>query len=165
MSDHTDQRLTTTDGTIIAYLAPTVETNPTIDNDLTGNPIPDSKKTVQRDLRVFSHEIIFQGTFEHSDNLPSAHANDLDTLFGGLPVTARDQVNRIIRYQYEEGGPFHLYDGPDQYTADSESEIDVASGVFPTVQISQIRPQRQDGNFIREGFMLRFAVGLEDPSA
>jgi hypothetical protein len=162
MSAHTEQRLETPDGTVVAYLAPTMEVSPTFDNSLNSNPIPDSQKTIVRDLRLFEHEIVFQGTFSHSDDLPPAHQNDLQTLFGSLPVTARDQVNRIIRFAYEQGGPFYLYDGSDEYTAESASNIDVANGVFPTVQVGQIRASREE-TFIREGFTLQFSIGLEDP--
>lgn len=162
MSTHTEQRLETPGGTVVAYLAPTVEVSPTWDNDVNTNPIPDDKQSIARDLRLFSHEITFQGTFEHSDNLPDPHRQALDTLFGGLPVTARDQVNRIIEFGYEPGGPFYLYDGPDEYTAESKSAIDVANNVFPVVQISQIRPSRQEV-FSREGFTLKFQVGLGEP--
>jgi len=164
MSDHTTQRLEMPDGTVIAYLAPTVEVNPTLDNDLTNTPKPDSQQTITRDLRLFTHEIVFQGAFEHSDNLPSAHRSALDTLFGGLPVTARDQVNRIIKFVYEDGGPFYLYDGTDEYTAESEGAIDAANGVFPTVAVSQIRADREE-TFINEGFTIKFAVGLVNPGA
>jgi hypothetical protein len=163
MSDHTNQRLETQSGDVVAYLAPTAEVNPTYDNDLDINGLPDSQGTLVRDLSLFSHEIVFQGVFEHSDNLPQAHQTDLDSLFGGLPVTPTDQVNRIIDFAYQQLGPYNLYDEADEYTATSVSEVDAGNGVYPTVDISQIRPTRNAGA-VRRGFTIRLAVGFDEPS-
>lgn len=163
MSDHTNQRLETQSGDVVAYLAPTLEVNPNYDNDLQEEPLPDTEGSVVRDLSLFSHEIVFQGAFEHSDNLPDAHATDLDTLFGGLPVTPRDQVNRIIAFAYQQLGPYELYDGSDEYSATSVSGLDVANGVYPTVDISQVRPTSNAGE-PRRGFTIRLSVGFDEPS-
>jgi len=163
MSDHTTQRLETQNGDVVAYLAPTLEVNPSFDNDLSEEPLPDREGAIVRDLSLFSHEVVFQGTFEHSDNLPDAHAGDLDTLFGGLPVTPEDQVNRIIAFAYQQLGPYNLYDGDNEYTATSVSGVDVANGVYPTVDISQIRPTSNAGE-PRNGFTIRLSVGFDTPS-
>jgi len=163
MSDHTNQRLETQSGDVVAYLAPTAEVNPSFDNDLNVDPLPESQGTLIRDLSLFSHEIVFQGTFEHSDNLPQPHQTDLDTLFGGLPVTPTDQVDRIIDFAYQQLGPYNLYDGTDEYTATSVSEVNAGNGVYPTVEISQIRPTSNAGE-PRRGFTIRLAVGFDEPS-
>jgi len=140
-SDHTTTRLETTDGDVIAYLAPQAETRPVEQPNLrtTSDSTALDAPTVL-DPRQIQTELQVSGVFEHSENLPSAHQSALQTLFGSLPVTPRDQKNRVLEFQLAsgEGGPFNFYDGPDSYDVDPGGTVDWA-GSFPTVQISQFR--------------------------
>jgi len=160
MSDHTSQRLETQGGKVVAYLAPTVEVSPQYQNDLQVQSRPDSEVIIARDLALNEYEIVFQGAFEHSDNLPEPHRNDLESMFGGLPVTPRDQANRVIDFAFQQLGPYELYDGDDEYTATTEGELDISSGVYPTVEIEQVRPSSNAGE-PRRGFTIRLVAGFD----
>jgi hypothetical protein len=159
MSDHTNVRLETTGGTVIAYLAPNQETTVIDNNDLFEGPRKGGTPSKAIDSQVIQTEISVQGELEHSDNLPDAHATDLETLFGTSPVTALDQVNRIRDYLWEQGGPFYLHADENEYTAESESAVDVANGVYPTVQVDQFRPVRAEG-LDRVSYTIKMIVGV-----
>lgn len=159
MSEHTEIRLETTGGTVIAYFAPNFEVQPLLDNDLKGQPLPRGDPSVIRDLRLIQTEITVQGAFEDSDELPAAHKSDLESLFGKSPVTARDQVRRIRRFMQEDGGPFVLYEGADEYSAQTASAVDRANGVYPTVNVKQFRPPSLGGHS-RYEYMVKMKVGM-----
>jgi len=158
VSDHTNIRLETTGGTVIAYFAPNFTVRPVLDNDLKGGRRPREQPPVTKDLQLIKPEISIQGAFEHSDELPEPHRNDLQTLFGSSTVTARDQINRIRDFM-NQGGPFVLYDGPDEYSATSSSGVDRANGVFPVVNIDQFRPPSQAGHS-RAQYTVKMRVGV-----
>lgn len=160
MSDHTNVRIETTDGTVVAYLAPNFEITPTLKNDLFAQDVTDGK-TVARDNQIVRHEIVAQGAFEHSDSLRSAHASALTSLFGKSPVTARDQVNRIEHYMKYEGGPFHFYEGSDEYTATTQDSVDVQASpaIKPVVQLDEFRPPSEAG-LSRFEYMIKMVVGV-----
>lgn len=157
-------------GTVIAYLAPNFEVNPVASNDLKpggGKPLPRNRPTRIRDLRVISDEVTVQGEFHDTHDpdsgtaaLPSGHISDLESLFGTTPVTARMQVNRIRDFLHTTGGPYELYEGNDQYTATTESEVDWANGIFPTVFVDQFRPPSMGGHRRME-YMIKMKVGTE----
>lgn len=159
MSDHTNIRLETTGGTVVAYFAPNFEVKPVLDNDLKGQPLPRGKASVIRDVRLIKTEITVQGEFMPSDDLPAPHKNDLESLFGKSPVTARDQVRRIRYYMQEEGGPFNLYENGDEYTATSDSGVDRQNGVYPAVNIGQFRPPTMAGHE-RAEYMVKMTPGV-----
>jgi hypothetical protein len=159
MSDHTNIRLETTGGTVVAYLAPNFKIEPVAKNDLFSQARPRGKPSISRDQQVITHQVVAQGVFEHSENLPPAHASDLETLFGHAPVTAREQVNRLFDYMIQEGGPFHLYDVADEYRY-SEGSIDYEAGKFPPVNIDEFRPP-SEGGFERFNYMIKMIVGVE----
>lgn len=159
MSNHTDIRLETTGGTVVAYLAPNFKIEPVAKNNLFSQARPRGKPAITRDNKMVQHQIVAQGVFEHSENLPAAHKNDLETLFGTAPVTARDQVNRVFDYMIQEGGPFHLYDVTDEYKYGT-GNVDYSSGKYPPVQIEEFRPP-SEGGFERFNYMIKFEVGVE----
>lgn len=159
MSDHTNVRLETPDGTAVAYFAPNFEVKPKFTNDLHTAERTDDVAAIARDNLRYSHELSVQGAFEHSDNLPAAHADDVEALVGSSPATARDQVNRLVYFATRVGGPFHLYEGTDEYTATDRSQVDVRGGVYPVVQISDIKPPSQAG-LPRFEYAVDFVVGL-----
>jgi hypothetical protein len=160
MSNHTEIRLETLGGTVIAYFAPNFTVRPTFDNDLKGNPLPREETEIVRDLRVIQSEVAVQGVFEDSRNLPDAHKTALENLFGTAPVTPRMQVNRILDYMYTVGGPYGFYEGDDEYTAENSSNVDWANGVKPVVNISQFRPP-SDGGLSRFEYMVQLKPGVE----
>lgn len=159
MTDHTDVRLETPDGTVVAYFAPNFEVDPSLSNDLHVAERAQGRPTIARDNRLLSHEISVQGVFEHTNNLPSAHASDVESLVGSSPATARDQVNRLVHFVRDVGGPFHLYEGADEYTAHDESAVDVQSGVYPVVQVANVKPPSH-GGLARYEYSVSFVVGV-----
>lgn len=169
MSDHTEIRLKK-NGTVVAYLAPNFEVNPVDDNSLVpggGEALPGDRPTRVRDQQLIRSQITVQGSFEPTHdpdtgtpNLPQAHIDDLQSLFDKQLVTARDQVNRIRSYLHTVGGPFELYEGEDEYTATTGSDVDWEEGTFPVVQISQFRPPSMGGHRNFE-YMIEFVVGTE----
>lgn len=158
MSGHTDVRLETPDGDVVAYFAPNFEVQPKLGNDLYAAERAGATPAVVRDNQQYSHELSIQGVFEDAANLPSAHASDVESLVG-TPATARDQVNHLVHYATQVGGPFHLYEGDDEYTATDASAVDVQNGVFPAVQIASIKPPSQAG-LPRFEYAVDFVVGV-----
>ena len=167
MSDHTDVRLETPGGDVVAYLAPETAVQPAGETDLTRAEMTPSLDTPV----VVSHqtvlpELVVTGVLEHSANLPSAHQSALDSVFGSLPVTPRDQVRRLKGYiaDPDEGGPFYFYDGADSYDVDAGGTVDW-SGSYPTVQVRQLRTRSLGGTETsRMEYTLRLLVGWQTPS-
>lgn len=162
MADHTEVRLEkpTDDGSeVVAYFAPNFEVQPSFDNDLFTAERAAERPTVARDNRQYSHELAVEGVFEDSDRLPDAHRSDVEAMIGSSPATARQQVNRLVHYATTVGGPFHLYEGSDEYTAESADAVDVANGVYPVVQIASIQPPSQ-GGLSRFEYSVQFVVGV-----
>lgn len=161
MAPHEETRLETTGGTVIAYLAPNAETTPTLNNDLLAEPRARGRPAIVRDNQQITFEITAQGTFIDSDELPDAHRTDLENLFGYAPVTAMDQINRVVHFAHDtnEGGPMHFYWRGNSFNAPSESDVDYQNGVYPPVAIDQFRPPTA-GGFSRGEYMLKLAVGV-----
>lgn len=160
MSDHTEIRLETLGGTVIAYLAPNFTVRPQYQNDLMGNPLPRQDVEIVRDLRLIAAELTIQGEFEDSRNLPEPHKTALENLFGTAPVTPRMQVNRILNYMFVEGGPFAFYEGDDEYTAETQSAVDWENGVKPVVNIPALR-HPSDGGIARHEYVIKLKPGVE----
>ena len=163
---HEQVRLELPDGTVIAYFAPGFETNIEFVNDLITESAPDSPETFIFDLDRYTHEITLQGAFLHSDALPSAHRDDLQTVFNQTDITARDQMRRIIAYALFTGGPFNLYDTGDEYIEDDPSEwsqADAEDGTYPRVSLSRVRPNRryEENGFIVEEYTIQFISGFD----
>jgi hypothetical protein len=159
MSEHTNFRLETPGGDVVAYFAPNFEVQPAFKNDLFEAERTQNEPTVVRDNQLFSHKLSVQGVFEDTDNLPPDHASDVEAMIGSSPATARDQVNRLVHYATQVGGPFHLYEGGDEYTATSAEAMDVESGVYPVVQIESVKPPSQ-GGLSRFEYAVEFVVGV-----
>lgn len=159
MSDHTNVRLETPGGGVVAYFAPNFEVKPTFANDLHEAERSGDDPPVVRDSRRYSHDLSVQGVFEDAANLPAAHAADVEAMVGTSPATARDQVNRLVYYATQVGGPFHLYEGDDEYTATDPADVDLQNGVFPAVQIAEITPPSQAG-LPRFEYAVDFVVGV-----
>lgn len=159
MSDHRNVRLETTDGTVVAYFAPNFEVKPRFSNDLHEAERTGEDPTIVRDGQRYSHELSVQGVFEDSPNLPQAHADDVEALVGSSSATAREQVNRLVYYATQVGGPFHLYEGDDRYTATDPTDVDLQNGVYPAVQIAEVAPPSQAG-LPRFEYAVDFVVGV-----
>lgn len=165
MAPHEDIRLETTSGDPIAYFAPNAETNRSFDNELVNNALPGADTSaLVMDFSQWMGEITVQGEFEHTDNLPQAHQNDVVALNSNwsLPVTAREQFNYLISVVvFEQQGPFHFYHEGDKYTAETQEDIDVKNNSrYPAVSVSQIQPALSSGQ-TREGYTVRFQIGVE----
>lgn len=161
MAGYDNIRLETTGGTVVAYLAPNFEIKPTLKNDLFSESATEGKQVV-RDNQIIQSEIVAQGEFEHSDNLPADHRNALSNVFGSLPVTPRQQVNRVKHYALFEGGPFHFYDNGDQYTATDMTNVNLQSSpaTYPAVQIDEFRPPAETTPQNSMQYMLKMKVGV-----
>lgn len=162
MSDHTSIRLETTGGTVVAYFAPNFRVEPVFKNNLFAEEMPGEDSGIVQDVGTIRHEVTIQGVFESTDNLPSVHTSDLQSLFSTSgEVTAREQVNRIKDYMFQ-GGPFNFYDGTDSYTATSNGGVDRANGTFPVVNIDEFRPP-SEGGFAKFEYVIKLVVGVETP--
>ncbi|NEU57107.1 hypothetical protein [Halorussus sp. MSC15.2] len=163
MADHTEVRLEkpreNADDDVVAYFAPNFEVQPSFDNDLFTAERATSRPTVARDNQQYSHELSVEGVFEDSDRLPDAHRADVEAMVGSSPATARQQVNRLVHYATQVGGPFYLYEGTDEYTAESTAAMDVQNGVYPAVQIASVEPPSQ-GGLSRFEYSVQFVVGV-----
>lgn len=161
MSDHEQIRLETIDGDVVAYLAPNAETTPVLDNDLFNQAPGRGDPQIVRDIQKITFEISAQGTFMDSDELPDAHRSDLETVFGKTPVTAMDQINRVVHYVHDpsEGGPFRFYWRGNEFTATDADGVDYEDGVYPVVNVDQFRPPTQ-GGFSRGEYTLKMIVGV-----
>jgi len=170
MTDHTRIRLETLDGTqTLAYFAPNAETTRSFDNDLFTSAIPDREDSaIALDYGSWIAEITLQGFFEQTDALPGPHETDvldiLDIPRDEGPATAKDQLNHLIsRAVFGADGvepPYALYDDGDEYTAETNEDVDVANGVYPAVFIEQIQPSFNSGQ-TREAYTIKFVPGVE----
>jgi hypothetical protein len=162
MSDHTEVRLETLDGTPIAYLAPNAETTPVLDNELFSASPGRGDPAIVRDIQKLTFELTAQGQFMHSEELPDPHRTALEDLFESVPVTAMDQINRVVHYVHDpwEGGPFQFFWRGNEFTATSPGDVDYQDGVYPVVNVDQFRPPTR-GGFARGEYTLKLAVGVE----
>lgn len=162
MSDHTHTRLETPGGTVVMYLAPNASYQPVYSNELQSQARPSGKPPISRDIQMWATDFTLRGELVDSDNLPQAHEDDLLALDAdwSAPVSAIEQKNRLTHYLLDVGGPFYLYDGSDEYTAESEAAVDRANGVFPTVQVSEYRPPRDAGQS-QVSYTIKFTLGVE----
>ena len=163
MAWHEQVRLELDDdsNTVIAYFAPLFEVNMSHSNDITNEPITDGR-TITQDFGRWKDEVTVQGTFMHSDNLPQPHQDALETLFGSLPVTAQQQVDRLVGLtRYGDNGPYNFYNIGRSYEVGNEGdESDVVSGDYPPVVLEEIRPAEEGGR-LRDDILIRMAVGTE----
>lgn len=162
MSEHTNIRLEKKDGTVIAYFAPNFEVTPQDKNDVLHTSRP-ARLAIARDRGRWVSEIVVQGKFQHSSELPPQHQQDLEDLFGKSPVTPQDQVNRLRAHTVYSDNPgslnfFHI---DNEYTASSLQEADIQAGVYPEVAVMEIRNPEQAGT-PQKSYMIRLAIGQGD---
>jgi len=147
--------------------APSFEWEPSFNNDATTNPLPGKRNQAQIfDLAQWTGEITIQGQFQPSENLPPAHRSALDSLFGGLPVSASDQADRAINklvFDENVSAPYNLYLNDREFSANSPNSVDVPGGVFPNVSCTEIRTPEEAG-LARNEFLFRFSVGFVSTS-
>lgn len=162
MSAHEQVRLETTGGTVIAYFAPMFEANATHSNSVINEGIPGDGSALVIDFGQWVDEVTVQGTFMHSDELPQAHQSALETLFGSLPVTAQQQVDRLVSFgRYGEPGPLHFYNQGRSYETGNEgTQAEIQAGDYPPVVLEEIRPAEEGGR-LRDDILIRMAVGAE----
>lgn len=163
MSSHDSIRLEQPDGTVIAYLAPEFEITPQDRNDVFEAGRGAAREPIVRDNGLWTSEIVAQGAFVHSDELPPTHRSALQTLFGQQTVTPLDQINRLRALTvYAQPGAVHFYHRSNEYRASSASGIDVQNGVYPAVAIAELRnPEDGDISGNRAEWLIRMSVGLQ----
>jgi hypothetical protein len=161
MSSHTEIRLEAKDGTVLGYLAPSFEWEESWTNDTIDNPLPGEDTQAQvLDLSQWIGEVTVQGQFEDSTNLPPNHRQALQNLGFSLPVSAQEQVDRILEYIVFGGeSPINLYILDNEFTANNEAQVDPTNGVYPNVAVSEIRTPEEAG-LLRKEFLFRFSVGF-----
>jgi len=154
------------DSKTIALFAPSFSWEPSWTNDAATNPLPGGDNQAQIfDLSQWVGEIIIQGQFEDSQNLPPNHRNALDGIFpSGTPVSAQEQVDRAVEFLvFDPNPPYNLYINNRKYTANSKGEMNsdggVSSGVYPNVSCSEIRTPEEAG-LTRNEFLFRFNIGF-----
>lgn len=127
-------------GEVVAYLAPECEvfiaTGTEIEHERAGSPIPVAEPSGQPETKIVVH-----GKFRPTDSesVSESKANDIESMFGSTPVSARDQFTRL-RYGVETGGLFEFYEHGDEYVARSSDEIDWRDGMMPAVEIEECLP-------------------------
>jgi len=147
-------------GTVVAYMAPSFTVKPGLINDIFKAHLARGRQTKANDKGKWSHELVVQGVFDHSDNLPADHKAALIALFGTSPVTPKMQINRVKYYALTQSGPYDFYDDGDEYTADTLGAIDIADGVFPTVFLIEVRPSSNAG-LTRMPYTIRLLVAFD----
>ena len=146
--------------TTIMYLAPNFKVEPVMLNNIINHPRARGRGPRVIELRRIILELVVQGTFLDSTSLPSDHATALEALFStpGTPVTAVQQVNRVMDFMWE-GGEMQLKNGDDTWEASSKTSLDIAAGTYPAIYMAEMRPGANAGVTKRE-YMLRFIPGF-----
>ncbi len=164
MSLYTEYRLVKL-GVVVAYLTPIGGINAVSKANIFAADRAKGKGTIARDNLQIRHEVVVQGDFVHSNDLPAAHRAALQSLFSTSQVTPDMQRRRVDAARLAVGGQFDLYLGGDQYTATSESGVSYArdGNTYPQVTIDEFRWD-WDGNPNRIMYTLKFIVGFEKSS-
>lgn len=160
-------RLTTPDGTVIAYFAPVFEVTPQDQNDIFEAPRGGGNgSAIVRDNGLWTSELTVQGTFHHSETLSGAFRTALQDLFGQQTVTPDDQVNRLRSHTvYAAPQTLNLYHRETEYTATVEDDLDIENGIYPAVGVSELRvPEDGETSGNQIDFLVRLSVGLERSS-
>lgn len=148
---------------VVAYLAPNFTVIPQAKGQLfvdgrTQRGIP----VVRDEERNIVMEVVVQGAFLATPDLPNAHAVALRTLFNkgaGALVTAEEQALRVWAYVIDIGGYFELYWGDVAFTATTFGQANIAAGIFPNVCIAEYRPPHQAGRS-RHEYVLKLIPGV-----
>ena len=156
-------RLETQTGTVISWFAPTFEVIPQDRNDAFEAPRGREDPAVVRDNGLWTSELTVQGTYYHSRTVPPDFESALQSLFGQETVTPLDQINRLREYTvYSEPSSKHFYHRENEYTATSSANIDVESGAYPAVTVTELQMPEDGGTSTEHiDFMVRLSVGVE----
>jgi hypothetical protein len=150
------------DGTVVAYLAPTFELTPQDQNEVLQSPRGQERGSIVRNNGLWVSEITAQGSFIHSEDMQQNHRDAIQTLFGQTTVTPRDQINRLRDYTVYAStqGYLELYNNANEYTATTDAGVDVQNGTYPVVSVQEMRmPEDGAVNQSRIDFLIRMAVG------
>lgn len=158
MTDHTYIRLLH-GSTVVAYFAPNFNVSPMGKNELFVRARANGDVPIVRNRILARVELVLQGAFLDSTQVPAAHKAALEALFGTSPVTADMQILRVWKYFLTEKGPFRLYWGDLQFTAETDGAVNIANGVFPVVSIDEFRPVETGGRTRRE-YVMKLVVGV-----
>lgn len=157
-------RLELPDETVVCYFAPAFEVNPTDNNDIFNEPLPNEQGSLSRDNGLWTSELTVQGAFHHSDSVGADFRNALQDLFGQQTVTPMDQINRLRSFTvYDDPGNLHLYHRQNEYTAVESAETDIENGVYPAVTATELRtPEEGETSATQAEFTVRLSVGFEE---
>lgn len=164
-------RLETTGGTVVAWFAPSFEVQPTDQNDLTATPRPRGDPPRVIDNGLWQSEFTVQGAFVHSDDMRDAHRTAVQNEFNQSTVTPTDQINRLRFYTiYSDPQPFNFYHNENEYTAASDTDVNVEDGTYPVAWVQELRtPEQGETNSSRADFLVRMNIGVsrggEGPSS
>jgi hypothetical protein len=159
-------RLETPGGDTVCYFAPAFELTPQSKNDAHTNPRP-TGPAIARNMGLWTTELVAQGEFVHSEDVPPDFRDALQSLHNQSTVTPTDQVLRLDDYTTHASshGAYYLYYNDRTYRAETESELDVANGEYPAVVPLETRvPEQGEVSGNRIDYLVRFAVGLRGGS-
>lgn len=159
-------RLETIGETVIVYFAPTFEVVPQDQNDIFQTPRSADRSTVVRDNGLWTSELTVQGAFVHSDEMDSDFREATQDLFGQQTVTPQDQINRLREFTvYSEPSALRFYHRDNEYRATTESDVDIADGVYPAVSVTELRmPEEGETSAVRTEFLVRLSIGVSRQS-
>lgn len=148
---------------VIVYFAPVFEVSPTHSNDVFTSSRGGGRAPVVRDNGLWESEVTVTGTFQHSDHVPPLFQSTLQEMFDQDMVTPTDQINRLVeQVVYSDPGHYHFYHNENEYTANTENEIDIGSNIYPAVSISSLEvPEDGETSGIAADFSITMAVGIE----
>ncbi|MDI6877566.1 MAG: hypothetical protein QMC96_12445 [Methanomicrobiales archaeon] len=149
-------------GVVVAYFCPVQEITPVLKNNLFAQDRSNDKGTVLKDKRMWHHEIVVQGEFLHTDELPDDHAEGLRSLFGVPDVTPAMQLRRVVAFALGVGGSFDLYVNDDAYTGKITGQQHYTHGgnVYPQVAIDEIRPIITGAHARAIPYTVKFIAGI-----
>ena len=164
MEPHERLRLEDKTGETVMYFAPNFEWAPQDANDLFDEGIPGAEnQAFVLNIDKWTSEVVIQGAFNYSDNMPPAHRADLKDLFDTSDViTPQRQINRVrdfAVYGRASEPAFDLFVYDTEFTAESRADLDVENGVLPNVALAEIRTPDEAAE-ARARYMLRFVVGF-----
>lgn len=157
-------RLEDKSGEVVMYFAPNFEWTTQDANDLFDEGIPGAEnQAFVLNIDKWTSEVVIQGAFNYSDNLPPPHRTALEAMFDTTDViTPQDQINRVrdfAVYGRASEPAFDLHVFGNEFTAESRAELDVENGVLPNVALGEIRTPDEAAE-ARARYMLRFVVGF-----
>lgn len=152
-------------GTIQMYLAPVLDINEVLKNNLFAADRPNGKGSVVKDKRMYRHEITIQGDFLPSTDMRPDHRAAVQSIFSRAYVSPIHQYRRLRALALSVGGQYDLYLGDDQYSATSQQSLIYRDDghVLPQVTIDEVRGA-WDPQKTRISYTLKLIAGFRSSS-